>query len=88
MKKMLRYLVAAVLFSFSIVGYAGDVSSELANKVLAEGEPTASGYTGFEQYKCSFMQMALRYRGQIYVCQITLAYEERNRVRAMCFDYR
>ena len=87
MNKILKYLVVAVLFSFSIIGYAGDVSSELANKVLVEGEPIASGASQATQYQGSWMQMALRYRGQIYVCQISLKYDD-NRVTALCFDYR
>ena len=87
MKKVLKYLVAAVLFSFSISSHAKQVSDELAHKILTEGEPIASGDTGYDDDKI-WLSSALRYRGEIYFCEIIFvkSYLTGRNVEAWCFD--
>ena len=88
MNKKLRYLVVAVLFCFSVSSNAKPVSSELAQKILTEGEPIASGKNGFVDHdNYSWVQAALRFNGEIYVCQINL-WLTNKRVDALCFDQR
>ena len=88
MNKMLKYLVVAVLFSFSVSGHAAQVSDELAHKVLTEGEPIASGDTGYDDDNI-WLFSSLRYKGEIYFCQINFNknYGKKN-VSAWCFDKR
>jgi hypothetical protein len=88
MKKVLKYLAAAVLFSFSVSSHAEQVSSELAQKILTEGEPIASGKNGFDSdSNVTWAQAALRFDREIYVCQININLTY-SRVHAFCFDQR
>ena len=86
MNTMLKYLAVAVLFGFSVSSHAAQVSDELARKVLAKGEPIASGRNGFDPDRnVTWAQTALRYQGEVYVCQIDLNLIN-NRVHAFCLD--
>ena len=86
MKKVLKYLVAAVLFSFSVSGHAKLVSDELAHKVLTEGEPIASGRTGSSNSEV-WLFSSFRYRGEIYLCRINFDTLGKY-VESWCFDGR
>ena len=86
MKKVLKYLAAALLFSFSVSSHAAKVSDELAHKVLTEGEPIASGDTGSDDDEV-WLISSLRYRGEIYFCRIN--WEKWGKtVTSWCFDGR
>ena len=84
MNKILKYLAAALLFSFSVSSHAAQVSDELAHKVLTEGEPIASGSTGSNDDEI-YLISSLRYRGEIYLCWITYQRWD-DAVRLSCFD--
>jgi len=84
MNKMLKYLVVAVLFSFSVSGHAEKVSSVLAHQVLTQGEPIASGDTGFDDGNI-WLITSLRYAGLIYFCQINFS-KSAEQVSYWCYD--
>ena len=84
MKKVLKYLVVAALFSFSVSGHAAQVSDELASRVVHEGEPIASGSSGFDEDNI-WLITSLRYAGLIYFCQINLS-KSAAQVSYWCYD--
>ena len=86
MNKILKYLAAALLFSFSVSSHAAQVSDELAHKVLTEGEPIASGSTGSSTSQV-WLFSSFRYRGEIYFCRINFDKLGKN-VESWCFDGR
>jgi len=86
MKKLLKYLAAALLFSFSVSSHAERVSNELASRVVHEGEPIASGSTGSDDGNV-WLITSLRYAGLIYFCRIN--WEKWGKtVTSWCFDGR
>jgi hypothetical protein len=84
MKKVLKYLVVAVLFSFSVSSHADEVTIEYAHKILTEGEPIASGSSEIIDNGL-WLSSALRYRGQIYYCRIVLEISSKD-IGYQCFN--
>ena len=84
MNKMLKYLVVAVLFSFSVSGHAERVSNELASKVVHNGESIASGSSEFDDGNI-WLITSLRYAGLIYFCQINFS-KSAEQVSYWCYD--
>jgi hypothetical protein len=86
MKKVLKYLAAALLFSFSVSSHAAKVSDELAHKILTEGEPIDSGRAGGNGNQ-DWLATFVRFRGEIYFCRITFG-DSDGAVRSWCWDKR
>jgi len=84
MNKMLKYLVVAVLFSFSVSGHAERVSNEVASEVVHNGEPIASGSSGSDDGNI-WLITSLRYAGLIYFCQINFS-KSAKQVSYWCYD--
>ena len=84
MNKVLKYLAAALLFSFSVSGHAEKVSNEVASKVLHNGEPIASQRGGWDDDNI-WLITSLRYAGLIYFCQINFS-KSAEQVSYWCYD--
>ena len=84
MNKVLKYLAAALLFSFSVSGHAELVSPAVASMVVHNGEPIASGSSGSDDGNI-WLITSLRYAGLIYFCQINFS-KSAEQVSYWCYD--